>query len=852
MAKNTAKLGIDVESNADKAAKELDNLTEAGRKAETQSKKVEKAKSQERDANGRFVKSVKEVTKATKESGEAAAKTGTQSKKATDEAGKLGDELDDLGESGKKGAAGVDETKRAVIQAGDSMGARLATFRNIGFQLNQIGQQGLVTGNYLQAAAIQLPDILGAFGSLPLILAGAAAGLALGFLPQLFKLNDTMEELREKTIGLGEDLDRVEMYDFDDVLTGMKTASEGIRTDFTAILDLAQRTAQEALQMGLAEAKEGIGLEAELKTYGEKSQTSGRYGEVEFDAMGFTDVDRAIDAALLLRQIGGETREEIARSLEEVVRGLEGSGLMTDALRQNLVLFAESLGINELINDEVQAQVSAEQAVADGMAAHAAASRQAYDRAQARVDKAYEELDANRSTADIMSLIVAHGEDSEIVAQARLMAERDLYEEKINALHVSEQEKQEMMAAWDAANGIAGAGMAANIAAAVSQAIALAANLDAAARSAMVVAAFNKASAAANPDWKSNMGGRGDTGSRSGPANDPNGYSGASDFANSMSDEERALYNAINRGMTPQEAYADAAEKAARAAKRAGGGGSKAKKGRKGGKSEAEKAADEAKREAERIDDRFNADARRWYEQTMTSTEEYQAELRDLAELNKLGYFKDYPEAYGRAVAEVGQKYREARFGDQIQAFEDINSQITDAIANSKTLGEVWGNLKNVLLDLVMSGGKDLISGGLNTITGSLFPGTTATAGAAGGENKGNWWQNLGATVGGAIRSFDGGGYTGNGPRSGGVDGKGGFYALMHPQERVEDLTKPGSSGSTGGTMAVDVRISMDKNMNFVANVESIAEKKATQAVKQYDKSVPERINNYETHRRVR
>jgi hypothetical protein len=38
--------------------------------------------------------------------------------------------------------------------------------------------------------------------------------------------------------------------------------------------------------------------------------------------------------------------------------------------------------------------------------------------------------------------------------------------------------------------------------------------------------------------------------------------------------------------------------------------------------------------------------------------------------------------------------------------------------------------------------------------------------------------------------SFDGGGGTGNGPRSGGLDGKGGFLAMMHPQEKVTDLTK--------------------------------------------------------------
>jgi hypothetical protein len=44
------------------------------------------------------------------------------------------------------------------------------------------------------------------------------------------------------------------------------------------------------------------------------------------------------------------------------------------------------------------------------------------------------------------------------------------------------------------------------------------------------------------------------------------------------------------------------------------------------------------------------------------------------------------------------------------------------------------------------------------------------------------------------IASFDGGGSTGPGSRSGGMDGKGGFLAMMHPNETVIDHTKGGSA----------------------------------------------------------
>ncbi len=45
--------------------------------------------------------------------------------------------------------------------------------------------------------------------------------------------------------------------------------------------------------------------------------------------------------------------------------------------------------------------------------------------------------------------------------------------------------------------------------------------------------------------------------------------------------------------------------------------------------------------------------------------------------------------------------------------------------------------------------------------------------------------------------SFDGGGYTGMGARAGGIDGKGGFPAILHPNETVIDHTKGQSMGAT-------------------------------------------------------
>lgn len=56
------------------------------------------------------------------------------------------------------------------------------------------------------------------------------------------------------------------------------------------------------------------------------------------------------------------------------------------------------------------------------------------------------------------------------------------------------------------------------------------------------------------------------------------------------------------------------------------------------------------------------------------------------------------------------------------------------------------------------------------------------------------------------MTSFEGGGMTPGGPRTGGVDGKGGMLSVLHPNERVIDLQAPKDrGGSFGGEVSVTV-----------------------------------------------
>jgi len=74
-----------------------------------------------------------------------------------------------------------------------------------------------------------------------------------------------------------------------------------------------------------------------------------------------------------------------------------------------------------------------------------------------------------------------------------------------------------------------------------------------------------------------------------------------------------------------------------------------------------------------------------------------------------------------------------------------------------------------------------------------------STAASVAASSSGSWWGSLTDWLGELFISFDGGGYTGAGARSGGIDGKGGFYAVLHPDETVVDHTKGQRIATMGG-----------------------------------------------------
>ena len=131
--------------------------------------------------------------------------------------------------------------------------------------------------------------------------------------------------------------------------------------------------------------------------------------------------------------------------------------------------------------------------------------------------------------------------------------------------------------------------------------------------------------------------------------------------------------------------------------------------------------------------------------------------------------------------------------GDVDIALQDVAKQgmnkftdaFTDAITGAKNFGDAMRDMAKSVVDSLI---KMLVQ---YYITKPLFDAITGSFGGGGSTTS---TPTTATTYGGAL-VMEGGGFTGMGSRSGGVDGKGGFPAILHPNETVIDHTKGQSSG---------------------------------------------------------
>jgi hypothetical protein len=136
--------------------------------------------------------------------------------------------------------------------------------------------------------------------------------------------------------------------------------------------------------------------------------------------------------------------------------------------------------------------------------------------------------------------------------------------------------------------------------------------------------------------------------------------------------------------------------------------------------------------------------------------------------------------------------------------YGDVKGALSDAFRDTKDPIRAFGDaLANVVFTRVSSG-----------LATSIADGLLGKAGVGGGILSGLTSK---------LFSFDGGGYTGAGPRSGGMDGRGGFMAMVHPNETVVDHTKGQRAGGTVYNITIPTSIGdISSKADVVAGMQTV------------------------------
>ncbi|MEL6100480.1 MAG: hypothetical protein AAFR68_04095 [Pseudomonadota bacterium] len=634
-----ATLGIQVDSRpVDKSNQSLDRLVATGARAE---------------------RSTNRLVSATDRYGRTASNAFGNVRMASNEMAVMSDRMDTLG-------------RRSIFASGG--------FRNLGLQMNQIAQVGGMTGNWMQAISVQLPDILLGFGTLGIVL-GAAAGAMIPLITNLTRSASSAEAMENRVSELNDAIDAYVSATEQALLPTEKlaerygTATLAARDFLETLRDIEGARANDALDSSIDVLTQGLsGFDNPLGlSFAEARQ------ELERLSLEYDDLERRIQQSPSRagRNNLREEQEAIAASAQEL-----------QVYEDQILQIERALNIT---GTEVAL-------LADGLADLAAA-----EGVEAQVDAARELNEL---------LITMFGSWSDMPPAVQLLFE-ELNRTALKASELEASIQDNVGAAVDFNSALSGASPI--LGGLVNDAGALWQNMTGAANAAF---AFLQQRATVAAVAQGQFG--------SDAARDQV----QGDFFNSGLRRDAIVSQTIIPAQT-----------ASGGGRRRGGGGG-------GGTSEASRQQQEDLREAERL-----------FRETRTSAEEYAIELENLNRLYKEG--------------DIDQDVYQRALGDLKEEFEDVGSLADDVRSAFRGfLDGVFDDPQQALENL----GKQLAELALQTL---LFRGlSSALPGVFG---AGGFLQ---------LPSFDGGGNTGNGSRTGGVDGRGGFPAILHPNETVIDHTR--------------------------------------------------------------
>lgn len=409
--------------------------------------------------------------------------------------------------SGRGAAAGMGQLKGETTLAAGSVATLGAQFNDIGVMLAagqnplQLAiQQGTqitqVFGNAGAAARVgmlksALASVVSPINLVTIgVIAGGAAlaqwGLGMinaGEETQTFE--DTLDDLEQALTNYKQAAD-VAMLSTAELEARFGTANEGLQTSLQLLADIARSEAQQAIDA----TAQSLASLFEMRGDGDQRMQMAEFFDLN---IGFAGLSKAS------REARDNARELTSEFLNQQIALQQSSG----DLDAQIAILTQMVGTAQALAEAKDGVSAAEEQIIKQLAEALSKMEQqrgqivASERDVTSLSEAYQQYASSRlvsqrltesaarsllaeltSQAEMNRLIARYGEDSAQVTAARLAEERKAFRETELSKDMSEELRDALLAAWDAANGIANVDVAGNITFAADEAGRLAAALD--------------------------------------------------------------------------------------------------------------------------------------------------------------------------------------------------------------------------------------------------------------------------------------------------------------------------------------------------------------------------------------
>ncbi len=279
------------------------------------------------------------VVKATTDLDRLADKAGSTEKRVVSAGRGMTTTMDGMTDSARAAGDGFTAASAPMQRMFQQAGGGQHVMRQMSFQLNQMAQSGAANGMWMQAVMVQIPDMLGLFGSLPLVLAGGAAALAGSFLPALIGAGDEAKEFTDSLDDLRDTLNSyvsaadLAMMSTDQLRDKYGAAADGMRATLDVLEQISRTQAQRKIDAVNQSISEMMGADW------------GGGGDLRTGIADFFNVDIILAFNDAQREARGEARQLTAAFLNQQA-ALEGAAGDLDAqiaVMQRMVRTAQAL-----------------------------------------------------------------------------------------------------------------------------------------------------------------------------------------------------------------------------------------------------------------------------------------------------------------------------------------------------------------------------------------------------------------------------------------------------------------------------------------------------------------------------